>query len=99
MSATVEVSCAWCAETFTARTADRKRGWGKFCSKSCKSSKQKYGATKAFWDKANPNNKRSNIAKYGDRLLRDSGGCIDDYVDISDMDWDASDGGGYESIR
>ena len=38
--ATVEVKCKWCKEPFTARVADRNRGWGKFCSKSCKAKKQ-----------------------------------------------------------
>lgn len=37
---TVEVKCACCKETFIVRVADRKRGWGKFCSKSCKAIKQ-----------------------------------------------------------
>ena len=32
---TVEVKCK-CGDTFTARVADRKRGWGRYCSKSCK---------------------------------------------------------------
>jgi len=36
---TVEVKCS-CGETFTARVADRKRGWGKYCSKSCKAKTQ-----------------------------------------------------------
>lgn len=38
MSATVQVKCAnkECGVTFTARVADRKRGWGKYCCKSCK---------------------------------------------------------------
>lgn len=38
MPATVKVKCAnkqFGAE-FTARVADRKRGWAKYCSKSCK---------------------------------------------------------------
>lgn len=36
--ATVQVVCGnkRCKCTFTARVADRKRGWAKFCSKSCK---------------------------------------------------------------
>lgn len=38
--ATVEVKCAWCKQPFIARVADRKRGLGKFCSKSCKASRQ-----------------------------------------------------------
>jgi len=32
----VEVKCD-CGKTFTARRADVARGWGKYCSKSCKS--------------------------------------------------------------
>lgn len=31
----VEVTCV-CGNKFQARVADRKRGWGRFCSKSCK---------------------------------------------------------------
>jgi hypothetical protein len=71
MSATVEVVCDWCDAKFTARTADRKRGWARFCSKACKASKQQFGGTKKFWEAANPNNKRSNIGKYTDRLADD----------------------------
>ncbi len=35
---TVEVQCgnSSCRAKFTARVADRNRGWGKFCSKQCK---------------------------------------------------------------
>lgn len=29
-----------CGATFTARSADVKRGWARFCSKSCKASEQ-----------------------------------------------------------
>lgn len=36
----VEVNCKQCKEPFMAREADRKRGWGKFCSKACKAEKQ-----------------------------------------------------------
>lgn len=38
--ALVEVKCKCCKEPFMARVADRKRGWGKFCSKSCKATHQ-----------------------------------------------------------
>lgn len=34
------VKCATCKDPFLAREADIKRGWGRFCSKSCKASKQ-----------------------------------------------------------
>ncbi len=32
--------CDSCKQPFTARTADRKRGWARFCSKSCKARRQ-----------------------------------------------------------
>jgi hypothetical protein len=38
--ATVQVKCKNCKNDFVARTADRKRGWAKFCSKSCKAQHQ-----------------------------------------------------------
>lgn len=38
--ATATYACASCGQPFTARTADRKRGWARFCSKSCKATKQ-----------------------------------------------------------
>lgn len=33
-------SCKTCKRPFTARVADRARGWAKYCSKSCKAIKQ-----------------------------------------------------------
>lgn len=38
--AKIKVFCSCCGCEFMARIADRKRGWGKFCSKSCKAKKQ-----------------------------------------------------------
>lgn len=38
--AKVEVKCKGCGKLFMARVADRKRGWGKHCSKSCKAKVQ-----------------------------------------------------------
>lgn len=42
MPAMVEVKCAnkRCRLKFMARVADRKRGWGLYCSKSCKAAVQ-----------------------------------------------------------
>jgi hypothetical protein len=37
---TKKVKCACCKTEFEARIADIKRGWGKYCSKSCKAKKQ-----------------------------------------------------------
>lgn len=36
----VKVNCLRCDKVFLARQADINRGWGKFCSKSCKAKKQ-----------------------------------------------------------
>ena len=53
-----KVKCKCCGNIFEARTADIKRGWGKYCSKSCKAKKQesRTGQFKNFqnrlnWDK------------------------------------------------
>lgn len=35
-----QYKCASCGDPFLARVADRKRGWARFCSKSCKAIKQ-----------------------------------------------------------
>lgn len=40
MTSTGQYQCQACGGTFTARTADRARGWARFCSKSCKARKQ-----------------------------------------------------------
>lgn len=40
MTSTETYNCKNCGRHFTARTADRARGWAKFCSKSCKAIKQ-----------------------------------------------------------
>jgi hypothetical protein len=38
--AMVDRKCEWCKKPFQARKADVNRGWGRFCSKSCKAMKQ-----------------------------------------------------------
>lgn len=38
--ATAQYTCKCCGGLFIARVADRKRGWARFCSKSCKATKQ-----------------------------------------------------------
>lgn len=40
MAATASYNCVNCGGQFTARVADRKRGWARYCSKSCKATKQ-----------------------------------------------------------
>ena len=36
----IKLKCKNCKNDFYARLADVTRGWGKFCSKSCKAKKQ-----------------------------------------------------------
>lgn len=61
-ASTVEVKCKRCKQPFRARVADRKRGWGKFCSKSCKAVVQtqltgnagpRGGGIRGVWDSHN----------------------------------------------
>ena len=40
MAKMVTVLCKSCKTPFEAREADRKRGWGRYCSKSCKAVRQ-----------------------------------------------------------
>lgn len=40
MASIGQYKCQQCGGTFAARTADRARGWARFCSKSCKARKQ-----------------------------------------------------------
>ncbi|QDH45717.1 hypothetical protein AAM37_gp46 [Pantoea phage vB_PagM_AAM37] len=57
MATMVKVKCAnkSCGSEFMARLADRKRGWGRFCSKSCKAVKQerRTGQHAAYLDRQN----------------------------------------------
>jgi len=50
MSAKQTYKCSNCGDPFQARTADRARGWARFCSKSCKAIKQekRNGQHKAY---------------------------------------------------
>ena len=40
MPSMIDVKCMSCGNSFEARAADVKRGWGKYCSKSCKAHQQ-----------------------------------------------------------
>ncbi len=40
MAATQQYNCKWCKGPFTARVADRNRGWALYCCKSCKAMRQ-----------------------------------------------------------
>lgn len=56
--AKVEVKCKNCKTPFLARKADVARGWGKFCSKSCKATKQEQ-RTGQYSDLIHKNDSRS----------------------------------------
>ena len=51
MSKTLEVVCDWrgCRTKFTVRAVDRARGWGRFCSKSCKAKHQSGKSNREIW--------------------------------------------------
>ena len=94
---TVSVKCKCCPDMFEARVADRKRGWGLFCSKSCKSYWQEY-------KKGRPHQtpEMRELARLGNEIMREVNLLnrrepVDfDALDaMSDMDYGASDGGGY----
>lgn len=55
---TATYKCKCCGDPFVARVADRKRGWARFCSKSCKAIRQ---------------TKRTGIAHGGRRYLPNGG--------------------------
>jgi hypothetical protein len=53
MTSTAIYKCQCCKQDFVARTADRKRGWARFCSKSCKAirQEQRTGQFSAYKDR------------------------------------------------
>lgn len=53
MASMAEYKCKCCGQPFMARTADRARGWARFCSKRCKAVKQeaRTGRTAAYFDR------------------------------------------------
>lgn len=65
MAEYVEVKCKRCKEPFMARVADRKRGWGKYCSKSCKAIRQAYGS-----DSFRPTKKNGDLLNLIDRKIK-----------------------------
>jgi transposase-like protein len=83
MAATAEYACLHCKQPFIARTADRKRGWARYCSKSCKASRQE--------------RKNRRYASLNERCENQAPSSWDDHDEImsgiSDWDYGASDGG------
>lgn len=82
MATMVKCKCANCGAPFEARLADRRRGWGKYCNKSCKAKKQE-----------------RRTGQHAAYLKRQHGNLSGDFADISDVDFGASDGGGWHDVR
>ena len=58
-------ACLCCGKSFEARTADRARGWARYCSKSCKAKKQE--------------RKTKQYANFTKQLEEDSDNCFPDH--------------------
>lgn len=85
MPATIQCRCKnkSCRLMFPARPADRNRGWGKYCSKSCKAvaqaDKARTKSESGVRASAMPRIRRkSKLSKYVDRLFE---GSIEGYSD------------------
>ena len=65
--AKVTVKCQCCKAPFEARVADRKRGWARFCSKSCKAIRQTQ-RTGVRGPTGERNDGRSDWQRYGDTI-------------------------------
>lgn len=66
--ATIQKNCKKCEVVFHPKLADVKRGWGKFCSKSCKAKtqEQKTGQYKHYIHKKNNSNGNRVIKSFDD---------------------------------
>lgn len=69
MPSMIDKTCPVCSTAFKARTADVKRGWGKFCSKSCKAKEQekRTGQYKDYLEGNTPAQKRARKNKSRNR--------------------------------
>lgn len=65
MARMVEVRCKCCGNPFKARAVDRRRGWGKFCSKRCKAIKQERRTGQCASYHARQRNNQSNYQGSG----------------------------------
>ena len=69
----VERTCKTCKVKFMAREADVKRGWAKFCSKSCKAVKQER-RTHQYANYIKNTGEREYYSQFGDDPLFDGNG-------------------------
>ena len=64
MASMTQVTCKCCHTHFEARTADVQRGWGKFCSKSCKAIDQTKRKNRSIRRKARKARKQKTSGRY-----------------------------------
>ena len=87
MASMTTVKCHQCGNPFQARTADVRRGWGKFCSKSCKAKKQgrllASKETRAMWREYNREMKRD---RFWDQMDEHEA-ILDDLGETDDDKW------------
>jgi DNA-directed RNA polymerase subunit M/transcription elongation factor TFIIS len=69
----IQKKCEHCGNDMLVRQADINRGWGKFCSKSCKAKKQE--------------KRTGQYSRYLNRQFSTS--RVDDFIDDFDGSWDA----------
>lgn len=79
-----------CRKEFQARTADVNRGWGKFCSKSCKAKKQgrlpMSKETRAMWREYNREERARKDEAFWDQMAEHEA-ILDDLGETADDKW------------
>lgn len=79
-----------CGKEFEARTADVKRGWGKFCSKSCKAKKQgrlpMSKETREMWREFNREERARKVREFRDQWDEHQA-ILDDLGETADDKW------------
>lgn len=92
MPSMTTVKCHYrkCGKEFEARTADVKRGWGKFCSKSCKAYHQgrlpASKETRAMWREFNRDEEARKDRRFWDQMDEHEA-ILDDLGETADDKW------------
>jgi hypothetical protein len=79
----IDRKCERCGSPFRAKEADVKRGWGRFCSKSCKAKKQT--ATQRSMPKWARDDIQFDIDMHGATGGWDEGGWLSDDSGVSKL--------------
>ena len=84
MASMTKVICKNCGKEFEARTADVKRGWGKFHNKSCKAKYQERNTGQ--YKELEKKQKEGLVEKQYNDLLGQLNRRYDPYIDIANED-------------